>query len=116
MDFKAAMKRFLMTALALSVAGCAGSRPKPPEVYAYNHRLSVADQFERIKIEDGIDAGEADILASIYFYRHLGLCGVNYPVIRKGRFWRAGTVVGYGAARRPDITVNAVTGEVRQRG
>ena len=105
-----------MIPLMTVLAGCARVVENPPENHAYIHNRPVRELFGGNRLDDGIDAKEADILASVYFRRYDGLCGSNDPVILRGSLWRAGTTVGYGGVRQADITVHPVTGIVRQKG
>lgn len=109
------MPKLIILILCLSGLGCANS-VKPPETYAYDNTKPLAPQFHSIQLENGIDSLEADILATIYFSKYEGACGVNMPVIRRGRFWHSLTLVGYNGHPKPDITIDSRSGVVGQKG
>ncbi|MBE2286678.1 MAG: hypothetical protein IAE77_24695 [Prosthecobacter sp.] len=107
---------FVSVLAGVSLVGCSNSNPVVPNSYAFDKTRSWRPQFESIKLDDGIDAAEADLLATLYFARYEGMCGANFPVIRdKGR-WRALTVVGYSGTAQPDIFVDAKTGVISHKG
>ena len=105
----------MLMCVALSV-GCAGTVGQPPDQFAYDMEVPIGPQFDRIDLADGIDAREADLLASLYFQRHVGSCGANFPAIKKGNRWHAETLAGPAGHPQPEITVHAKTGVVRMKG
>lgn len=109
------MPKLLLLLMSFSLLGCA-HQVEPPRSYAYDNTKPYAPQFDSIRLDDGIDAREADLLATIYFLKHEGLCGANDPVVRRGSLWRAGTMVGPSGHPHPDITIHSKSGVVRQRG
>ncbi len=109
------MPKLIILILCLSILGCANS-VMPPDSYAYDNTKPISPQFHGIQLGNGIDSREADLLATVYFSQYEGSCGGNMPVIRRGRFWHASTVVGYGGKSHPDITIDSRSGVVRQKG
>ena len=110
-----AMLKLVVLALCLSIFSCA-NHVKLPDSYAYDTTKPLSPQFDSIRLNDGIDAREADILSTLYFLKHEGLCGANWPVTRRGPLWRAWTAVGPGGHPHPDITIDPKSGIVRQKG
>lgn len=115
------MNHRLFSALVFALAGvfpvgCSNSNPVVPKSYAFDESRSWRDQFESIKLDDGVDAAEADLLATLYFTRYEGMCGANSPVIRDKGIWRSFTAAGYSGSAQPDIIVDAETGLVSQKG
>jgi hypothetical protein len=113
---RAFFNRLCAVLAAILMVGCSISEPVVPKSYAFEESRSLKAQFESINLADGVDAAEADILATLYFARYEGACGTNFPVIRDRSRWRALTVVGYAGRAQPDIFVNAKTGVVRHKG
>ncbi len=100
----------------LGMLGCASSSQEPPGWYAYEYGRPLAPYFHSIKIEDKIDAREADVLATLYFLRYDGFCGANSPVFQKGRKWYALTAAGPTGSADADIVIDSTSGVVRQKG
>lgn len=69
-----------------------------------------------IRLSDGVDAREAEMLIHAYFFRYEGGCGGSGPVVRDGADWTAEIRVGYAGTTGQTIRVDCTSGVVRQSG
>lgn len=106
----------LLFLLAAGLSGCMNSRERPRDNYAYDDKKPIEPQFKSIRVVDGIDVREADILSCLYFWKYEGYCGASFPVQKRGKKWHADTVVGPNGAAQSDIIIHSETGVITHRG
>ena len=95
------------------VSGCIKAEPA----------VSAADEIDGVKatagevvIADGVDKGEAAILAENYFSMYLGSCGGVELPIEKGDYWESGVVAGIAGERLEPIIIEKKTGRISWAG
>ena len=68
--------------------------------------------FAQVKIEDGVDAGEARLLANGYFADFVSGCGGVFELTKTDAGWTATTLVRIGASAGPSISIDANSGSM----
>lgn len=84
--------------------------------YSLDDGDEILKDLKTLTAIDGISESEANLLVTLYFVRYDGICGIAFPVKRKGGWWVSKTAVGPTGATDADIRVNVKFGHVFQRG
>jgi hypothetical protein len=87
-----------------------GSEPTPSRRH---DPIAIMERaYQLIELVDGVDEGEARVLASAYLSAFVSGCGGPATPADNGTFWLIATQIGRGATPGPDVLVDRVTGTV----
>lgn len=71
----------------------------------------VFNQLRQVIVEDGIDLGEADIIARAYYVKNIG-CGAFESIEDGDKFWIVNGFVGYAGQPTRGVRINKKTGHI----
>jgi hypothetical protein len=105
--------RWMIFLAAILLFGCA--TPEPATIQSKIAQLQ--KDIKGIRVDDGIDAHEAEIISQSYFWRFAGTgCGGVAPPKETGDNWIAQVYIGYGEGPAGNIIIEKHTGKVSWEG
>jgi hypothetical protein len=87
------------------VPGVADLLPLPDRI-AEDREIARAG-FDSIHLEDGMSREEATLIARVYFYNYISLCGEPYDPREQGAGWAFRLAVGAGAGYAGELDIEA---------
>ena len=91
--------------------GCSCNR-QGPEYEPFDPEKKMAETYNSITLEDGIDPKEASLLADVYFTAYISGCGGTDKPVDIGHAWEIKTVFGVAAQPYAPVFIDKKTGTI----